>query len=291
MRSSYGWSTLGLPLFVFYIAAFIVPQAIFLTTSFYSPIGRANFGTEFTFANYVYVLTDEYYLTAFRKSVMVAAAVSIFGLILAFPLAYFIAQTRSRLGYLVLIVVVSMLFTNGVIRTLGWRILLSSAGPVNTTLINWGIISEPLWLLENYSGVIIGVMHALLPIYVVVLIPVCQSVSRNLLDASAGLGASRWQTFWGVIFPLTRTGILASMLLLFANSIGLFTTPAILGGGRVLLLPILIRERIMLALNWPIGATLAALLTLMTLVIVAGIAIATSKKRKRSVEKVAAGGA
>jgi ABC-type spermidine/putrescine transport system permease subunit I len=173
-----------------------------------------------------------------------------------------------------------MLFSNGVIRTLGWRILLSTAGPVNTALLDLGLISQPLWLLENYSGVIIGVMHALLPIYVVTLIPVCQSVNRNLLEASAGLGASRWQTFWSVIFPITRTGIFASMLLLFANSIGLFTTPAILGGGRVLLLPILIRERIMLALNWPIGATLAALLTVMKLAIVAAIAVATSKKRR-----------
>jgi ABC-type spermidine/putrescine transport system permease subunit I len=143
------------------------------------------------------------------------------------------------------------------------------------------IISEPLPLLDNYTGVGIGVVHALLPIYVISLVPICQAVNRNLLDASAGLGATRWQTFWHVIFPLTWTGVLASMLLMFANAIGAFTTPALLGGGRVLLLPILIRERVLLVLNWPVGATLAALLTLLTFLIVALIAAATSGKWRK----------
>src|SRR5262249_49612131 len=135
MRSSYGWASLGLPLFLFYVVAFIVPQAIFLTTSFYAPLGRATFGSEPTITNYLFVLTDDYYLTAFRKSLMVATAVSLSGIVLAFPLAYFIAQSRSRLAFLVLVLVISMLFSNGVIRTLGWRILLSSAGPINTVLL------------------------------------------------------------------------------------------------------------------------------------------------------------
>ena len=79
--------------------------------------------------------------------------------------------------------------------------------------------------------------------------------------ASEGLSASRWRTFWFVVFPMIRIGVLGGALLIFANSIGAFTTPAILGGGRTLLLPILIQEKVLLQLDWPIGAALAAALT------------------------------
>lgn len=269
MTRSHGWSTLGLPLFLFYVLAFVLPQAIFLGSSLYEPAGRAALGAGPTLSNYVNVLSDPYYLTAFRQSLLVSAGVSLIGLLFAAPMAFFIAHSRSRAGFLVLIIVAAMLFSNAVIRTLGWRILLSSGGPVNATLLRLHLIAAPLPLLDNYVGVLIGLIHALLPIYVIILVPVMQAVPRNLILASAGLGASRWHTFSQVIFPLIRSGLIAAMMLIFANSIGAFTTPALLGGGRVLLVPILIRERVLLVLNWPVGAALATLLTVLVLSIMA----------------------
>lgn len=282
MKTSWHWASLGAPLFFFYVAAFIAPQFSFLAISFQESIAPGSFGGGFTFANYGLAMTDGYYLAGLRNSVLIAAVVSVIGLFLALPVAYFIAQNRTRLGSVVLVVVVGMLFSNAVTRVLGWRILLSSVGPVNKALMDLGLIVEPLALLDNYTGVTIGLIHTMLPIYIIGLIPVCQTVSQNLLYASAGLGATRWRTFWRVIFPMIRTGIFANMLLIFAVSIGIFTTPALLGGGRVLLLPLLIRESVLVKLNWPLGATLAAILTVMTLLLVTGVAISTSGRwRKR----------
>jgi putative spermidine/putrescine transport system permease protein len=258
---SHRWSTLGMPLWLFYLVAFLIPQAIFLGDSLYQPDGPATLGDGPTLANFVKILTSPYYLEAFRQSLLISAAVAAIGLVFALPLAFYISHGPRRRSFLVLLLMVSMLFSNAVIRTLGWRVLLSNVGPVNMLLLRLHLVSEPVQLLDNYTGVLIGVVHALLPIYVMSLIPVTQSVPRNLLMASAGLSASRWRTFWFVVFPIIRGGVLASALLIFANSIGAFTTPAMLGGGRTLLLPILIRERVLLQLNWPIGAALAATLT------------------------------
>lgn len=285
MRASYGWASLGLPLFVFYIFAFIIPQIIFLSTSLYAPVGPDALGG-LSLSHYRSVLSDDYYLEAFQMSALVSAAVALIGVVLAFPIAFYVAHSRSRWGLVVLIVLAGMLFSNAVVRTLGWRILLSTVGPVNVALLDIGIISEPLVLLDSYRGVIIGTIHALLPIHVVALIPVCHMVQRTLLHASAGLGASRWQTFWRVIFPLTRNGIIASTLLVFANSIGAFTTPALLGGGRVLLVPILIRERILLALDWPAGATLATLLFIMVLLTIVAITAFGLRTRSQTANRL-----
>jgi ABC-type spermidine/putrescine transport system permease subunit I len=267
--------SLGFPLFVFYVAAFILPQATFLEISFHGATAPGSFGAELSLANYVEAMTDSYYLAGLRNSLLVAAAVSVFGLLFALPVAYFIGQNRTRLGSLVLILVVGMLFSNAVTRVLGWRILLSSVGPVNVALMALGR-QEPLALLDNYTGVTIGLVHTMLPIYIIGLVPVCQTVTPNLLHASAGLGATRWRTFWSVVFPLIRVGVFANMLLIFATTIGAFTTPALLGGGRVLLLPLLIREGVLLKLNWPLSAALAAILTVITLLLVTVIAVFAS---------------
>ena len=272
MTRSAGWTTLGLPLFLFYVIAFIVPQAIFLSSSLYLSAGRATLGAGPTLANFLAVLSDPYYLVGFRQSLLVAAGVAVIGLLLALPIAFFIVHGRSRWSFVVLLIIAGMLFSNAVIRTLGWRILLSSVGPINATLLSLHLATEPLPLIDNYTGVLIGLIHALLPIYVIVLLPVVQTVPRNLILASEGLGASRWQTFRHVVFPLIRGGVIAALVLSFANSIGAFTTPALLGGGRVVLLPILIRERVLLVLNWAVGATLATLMLVLVIGIVSLVA-------------------
>jgi putative spermidine/putrescine transport system permease protein len=269
---AHSWTILGLPLVLFYVFAFVLSQAVFLVSSLYEPAGPAVLGPGPTLSNYENVLTDFYYLEAFGRSLLLSAAVSGIGLLLAYPMAFFIAQAKSRLGFIVLLIVVGRLFSNAVIRSLGWRIFLSSVGPVNEMLMQLGIITTPLPLMDNYVGALIGLIHALLPIYVVSLIPICQAVPRNLLRASTGLGASAWKTYWNIVFPLTRNGVIASMLLIFANSIGAFTTPVLLGGGRVLLLPILIREKVLMQLNWPIGAALATMLAALVLAISALVA-------------------
>lgn len=267
MTQSYWWSSLGLPLGIFYLVAFFVPQAIFLSESLYESAGPATLGDGPTLANFVEILTDPYYLEAFRISIFLSAAVAVIGLLIALPIAFFISHGPKRRGFFVLMIVVTMLFSNAVIRTLGWRVLLSNVGPVNLLLMHLNLVSSPVQLLDNYTGVLIGVVHALLPIYVMSLVPVTQAVPPNLLRASAGLGGTRWRTFWHVIFPIIRSGVIVSALLIFASSIGAFTTPAMLGGGRTLLLPILIRERVLLQLNWPVGAALAALLTILVICI------------------------
>ena len=277
------WAYLFIPLAFFYIVAFFTPQVFFLSDSFYESAGRALISDRFTWSNYVVLLTDPYYLAAFRTSITLSAVVAILGLILAGPMAFYITHGPRRSGFFVLTIVVAMLFSNAVIRTLGWRVVLSNVGPINIALIKLGLIDSPIQLLDNYTGVAIGVIHALLPIYVISLVPVTQAIPTNLLRAASGLGASTWRTFWRVIFPIVRNGVIGSALLIFAGSIGAFTTPAMLGGGRSLLLPILIRERVLLQLDWPTGAALATLLAVLVIAISLIVGLFGTKTRKQTV--------
>ena len=260
--------TLVLPLLVFYAASFVASQIVFLRLSLYQSAGRAAVDTRrMTVENFATVFTDAYYQAVILQTLYFGLAVAGVCLGLGYPLSYVIARSR-RVGTVLLLIVVVSSFTGVVVRALGWRILLGDMGPVNWALVSLGLTSEPIRLVNNMTGAIIGTAHASLPYMVLLLVPVLEGINPQLEEAAAGLGSSWWGAFRAVVVPLSLPGVVGGCLLVFATTVGSFTTPALLGGPRVPILPIAVRQQITTTLNYPLGAVLAVILVILVITVV-----------------------
>ena len=194
--------------------------------------------------------------------------------LVALPLAYVVAWTvlhsgpRHRLwitGFVLVPFWVSVL-----VRAFAWLTLLRTEGLVNRALIDGGLIAEPLALVRNDLGVLIGMVHYLIPYAVLPLLANMRGIDPRLEAASRSLGAGPFTGFWRVYLPLSKPGIFAAGLLVFVLSLGFLVTPAILGGGRVVMISEYVRVQIFQTVRWGIGTMMASclLLTVLTLLVV-----------------------
>lgn len=258
-----GWATPGIVMLVVFFA---LPLLMIVLMSFYRDAGLGRLHPEFTFHNYIRFFGDSFYLGILWETVKLGLVVVTLCVLLAYPVAYFLARTQSRFrGYLVF-VVVAPLFISVVIRNLGWVPMLSSGGVVNWTLLQLGIISSPLILINNFTGVVIGLTHTMLPFMILMLIPVIQRIDPSVEEASLNLGATPWQTFIRVVLPLSRPGLIGGYLLVLTTSIAAFTTPAVLGGRRVLVMPVYIEQLFRSSLQYGFGATVTTILLVTSII-------------------------
>ena len=222
-------------------------------------------------AAYERVLTNELYLRVIFETFKIAAIVTLLTLALGYPVAYVMA-TSGRAWQLVGIAFVLLPFwTSILVRTYAWMVMLGRNGVVNRTLIGWGVIDSPLPLLNNLAGVLIGMVHVLLPYMILPVFNAVKNVDPNLVLAAVGLGAPRWRAFLRITLPLTMNGVVAGVTLVFTLSLGFFITPALLGGGRVVMVANLIEEQVRELLNWAFAGALSAILLALTLVAFWGI--------------------
>jgi ABC-type spermidine/putrescine transport system permease subunit I len=204
--------------------------------------------------------TDALYVGVLFETLKLSLIVAAICLVLAYPVAYFLATAArgwAALGFACLLL---PFWTSILVRTYAWTIVLGRNGLVNRLLLELGLVSEPLALLNNETGVVIGMVHVLLPYMVFPIYAVMLRIDRDLADAAAGLGASPWRVFTRIYFPLTLPGAFAGSVLVFVIALGFFVTPAILGGGRVITIGLLIEQQVRQFLDWPFAAALSALL-------------------------------
>lgn len=217
--------------------------------------------------HYAKALTDGLYVGVLIDTMLIAAYVSIVCLVLGYPVAYFLASTPAPWPTIGIIFVLLPFWTSILVRTYGWMVLLGRNGVINRTLLELGIIATPLPLLNNTTGVIIGMVHVLLPYMIFPIYAVMRRVDMGLIAAAEGLGAPGWQIFRRVYFPLTLPGVLAGVTLVYILSIGFFITPALLGGGKVIMIAVLIETQVRQFLNWGFAAALSAVLLAATLLV------------------------
>lgn len=266
------WRLLLIVPLVVSLLLFAVPQYFFISTSFHQNLGYGKFSEAFTLHNYQRIFTDSLYLAALWRTLALSAATAVVCLVLGFPLAYMLARAQSRWTSFLLGLLVAASFITPVVRDLGLIILLSQGGLVNAALGAVGIISAPVRWLGTEVGVVSGLVHYTLPIIVLLLHTVIQTVPRSLEDAAHVHGASRLRVFYSVIIPIVKSGMVAAALMVFNLAAGAFTSPAILGGGRILTFSILIQRSVVLDVDYPFAAALSSLLLLFvfTLNLVAG---------------------
>jgi putative spermidine/putrescine transport system permease protein len=259
-----GWGGLIVPALLVLLVVFVLPIGQLAVNSFHVKAGPGMIDRNWTLDNYIRFLTDPFYYGILFETFLLGIIVVSICLVIGFPVAYFLARTRSRWRGALIFVVVSPLLISVVIRNLGWLPVLGSSGIINWLLISLGILDEPVQLISNYIGVVVGLTHALSPFMILSLMTVIQRIEPEIEEASINLGANPFETFWRIVVPLSRPGVLAGYLLVFTVVLSAFTTPGMMGGNRVLVMSTYIGQQIRTALNYPFAAMAAIILMLVT---------------------------
>ncbi len=258
-------------------SAFLAPAAVtgvgliaipLFIVAAYSFLSRGTYGgvvLPWTIDNYGRVVGAIYLRIAWRSFAIAAAATGLC-LIVGFPLALYIARSGPRRNLLLNLVMLPF-WTSFLIRTYAWMFLLRDTGLVNSTLLSLHLIREPLPLLFNDGAVILGLVYGYLSFMVLPLYATLEKLDPALLDAAQDLGATPWVTFWRVIVPLSRSGIVSGVLLVFIPCLGAYLTPDLLGGGRSIMLGNLVQNQFTTARDWPFGSAVSLLLMALVLVL------------------------
>ena len=205
-------------------------------------------------------LSSPLYLAVFVLTFRMAAAVTVGCLLLGYPTAYLLSTTTRFWRTTGFLLILLPFWVSVLVRTYAWMVLLGRNGVINRALLSAGVIDHPLPLMYNFVGVLIGMVHVLLPYMILPLYSALRRVDPSLVQAAEGLGATRWRVFWRIHFPLTLSGVAAGTILVFVLSLGFFITPALLGGGRVMMIAVLIQQQVSELLDWNFAAALSGIL-------------------------------
>lgn len=249
---------------------FIVPVVLLFAIAFNpSQTGVVKFEPDFSLETFRRFFNRPLYYEALVRSVLLGLTTAAVALFFAYPLAYFVAkeQRPGRVNLYMILILVSLQL-DLIIRMYGMMVLLGDTGLINETLMRYGIISDPLPLMYNTFGVVVGLVQLSLPFMILSLIGIIQAVNPALEEAARSLGAGRWRTFFTVTLPLTMPGVLAGSLLVFAIAIGSYAVPVLMGGWRVVVTPMHIYQQIAEMGYWQFGAAIACVLFGVSLVAV-----------------------
>jgi spermidine/putrescine transport system permease protein len=265
------------PGFAYLLVLFIVPLGLIISLAFFQ---RGRFGGvvyEPTLANFERAL-QPVFVQVLIDSVVIAGITTALALVIGYPTAWAIARLPRRWRVVALILVVLPFWTNFLIRTYAWIVLLNSEGIVNGGLRALGVIDQPLALLYTDGAVVAGLLYAYLPLMILPLYSSIERLDPELREASANLGATPARTFLNVTLPLTMPGVLIGCIFVFVPSIGNFVIPELLGGGKTVMVGNLIRDQFLKARDWPFGAVLA----LVVIVMLAGLLVLQAYLSRRT---------
>ncbi len=255
---------LAVPAVLWLILFFLLPLLIVVLVSFLTRGSGGTITLPLTLDHYQRIFGPIYF-PVFLNSIWVSLLTTVVCLIAGYPLAFYVSTRKSkRAQNIALFLVILPFWTNFLVRTYAWRMILGTDGTINETLMNLHIISQPLQLLNTRFAVLVGLIYGELPFMI---LPIYTSIERfdfRLVEAAHDLGANDWRAFWRVVFPLTLPGVIAGCILVFIPSIGAFITPDLLGGTQGIMIGNLINQQFHGTGNWPLGS--AASVVMMGLV-------------------------
>lgn len=256
-----GLATLALlaPAIVLLAAVLMWPVLELVSRSFRDPSGP--------FVFYIRLIEVSIYLEVLVRTLLISAATALICLLVGYPVAYKLATAKPLGKAAILACILLPFWTNLLVRSYGWILILNPQGIINTALLDLGLISSPLEIVYNLLGVLIGMSQIMLPYLILPLYAVMTKLDPQLANAARTLGAGPLKTFINVYFPLTLPGVMAGVLLVFTISLGFFVIPAILGGARGLLLAQMIEFNVNTSLNWGMASALSTSLLAATLVL------------------------
>jgi spermidine/putrescine transport system permease protein len=277
-RSEAGFGyLLAAPALVVIIAALATPIALLVLYSFWTQ-DYVTVDTTLTLDNYRTILDRPIYFTVMLRSIAISGLVTFLTVLLAYPLAYYVAMDVKRHKMMWLILITLPFWTSYLLRVFAWKIILGYNGVVNSGLEWLGVIREPLeFLLYNPFAVVLTLAHAwaafaILPIYVSL-----EKIDRSYLEAATDLGDSPWQRFWRITFPLSLPGVIAAAIIIFIPTVGDYVTPTLVGGPSGLMIANVIQMQFGTANNWPLGAALS-IGSMLTVTLIACVFVWLSKR-------------
>ncbi len=255
-----GPTTLWLILFL------MVPLALVIGISFLTRNGYGGVTMIPSLEAYKALLSKEY-VKVFISSFELSILTTVICLVVGYPFAYVIANSSEKVKPFLVLLLMLPFWINSMIRIYGWNTILRSAGIVNNVLLSLGVIKMPLELLYTDGAVLLGMVYDLLPFTVLPIYTSIEKLDPSLLEAASDLGAGKLHKFVRVILPLTMPGVFAGSIQTFIPSLGLFYIADMMGGAKTMYIGNLIKNQFMSARNWPMGAALAIVLIVITLVL------------------------
>lgn len=254
----WGLFALSAPALLLVLVLLAIPVGWLFFLSFVGSDGH------FSFENYTRMIERDSYIRIFQMTFEVSLITTAICIVLGYPLAYFLSQLPERWANICLIAVLLPFWTSILVRTYAWLVLLQRSGLINTWGIELGLWDEPLKLVHNMTGTVIGMVHIMLPFLVLPLYSSMKAIDGNYLKAAAGMGAGPVRVFRTIFLPLSTPGLFAGSLIVFVLCLGFYVTPAILGGGRVILISMKMARNIELFVNWGAASALGVVLLVLT---------------------------
>lgn len=269
-RRPYWLSAPGLVLFVSMLGT---PLLLTFLLSFYGFDFTKGIQPGFSFDNYIEVLGDSYFHKIFGRTFAIALTVTVISVLLGTPEAYILSRMRKPWKSIFLIVILGPLLISVIVRTLGWALLIGGQGMISKLLQALSITDGPFSLMFTTTGMIIALVHVLVPFMVLAVWTSIQRIDPQIEDAALTLGASKFTVLRRIVLPQIMPGVLSGSLIVFALTASAFATPSIIGGRRLKVVATTAYDEYLNTLNWPLGAAIALLL------LVANIAVIMSYNR------------
>lgn len=248
----------GLMLMLATPAAMVIVALVVLPVGWL--MGQSVYDGGFTLEHYRRIFTEDLYWRSFLLTFRIALIVTAATLILGYPVAYAAAHAKRPWDVLILSLVILPFWTSVLVRAYAWLVLLQRTGVTNQVLDRLGLVSEPLALVHNELGTVIATVHILLPFMVLPLYSTMQKIPRELVQAGASLGGGPLHTFLRVFLPLSLPGIIAGLTLVFVLCLGFYITPELLGGGRTVLVSMLVSRNVELYNQWGAASAVGVVL-------------------------------
>lgn len=261
MRSE---SALALPLLAFFVAAFLAPLCVLIGVSLFAEPEMKTLSA----AQYMKFLGDAFNLSILWGTLWLGVKATLLCLFFGYPFAWIAARAPARWQSALVFVVILPILTSVVVRTFSWIVILGREGILNKMLVGLGLASEPVRLLFTEGGVILVLAQVQMPLMVLPLLTTLTRMDPNLADASAALGAGAWRTFWRITVPLSLPGVVAGCILTYAACVTAFITQILIGGARLIYMPLHIYQQAVGANNWPFAAAISVIFMVAVLVVV-----------------------
>jgi len=255
---------LVLPLTALFAVFFIAPLCILIVMSLSTDAEMH----AFTAANYVKFFTDAFNYSILWSTIWLGVKATLVCLLFGYPIAWIASRAQARWQSVLLFLVILPIMTSVVVRTFSWIVILGRQGVLNQIAMGLGLTHEPLRLLFTETGVIMVLAQVQMPLMVLPILTVMSKTDPNLADASRALGAGEWRTLWKVTLPLSLPGVIAGCILTYSACVTAFVTQTLIGGARLVYMPLHIYQQAVGANNWPFAAAISVIFMFAVLIVV-----------------------
>jgi putative spermidine/putrescine transport system permease protein len=255
---------LVLPLAALFAAFFVAPLGVLIVMSLSTDAEMHGL----TAGHYAKFFTDAFNYSILWSTIVLGVKATLLCLLFGYPIAWICSHAKARWQTVLLFLVILPIMTSVVVRTFSWIVILGRQGVLNQIAMGLGLTSEPLRLLFTELGVVIVLAQVQMPLMVLPILTVMSKTDPNLADASRALGAGEWRTLWRITLPLSLPGVIAGCILTYSASVTAFVTQTLIGGARLVYMPLHIYQQAIGANNWPFAAAISVIFMFAVLIVV-----------------------